>query len=609
MKNIYLLLLIFFSSDLFPQVIEEITLFTLPAEYKGNADVYNYKYDSLTTAYCYSYRIENENKSFIISGKSASENPEMTVSQKYDYIDIDKIVFDRNGNYFAITSDYKPDYGIDNYFLIINGKQIRNSDFMDSYTAYINSKGEFVYIFKDKQSYKLGFINAAGSYRESEAYENIKAIYKYQSYQFENEESSEIAISSEDFYTDETGERGFIANIKGITKIIFGDNIITTNYTDINETSLTKNNNGELSYIAKSGGKFYEKVGNEFVVSGNKEYNKFEIVTPPVLFNSSNEPVYPAGDSISENKYSYYVVLSNNKIPVSNKNNKNGKTPLFAYGISELKLTGGVVSYIGTDEKIIYSAHKDGENQYDQYYSRSYFVKNNIAFDMGYNLHQIKYSNKGDMLYSGMADLIKKEYLLMMNYGESKIILNRKKFDDIYDYGFSPNNEIYYAGINYENPETKIKNETYLYLGDELIGKYDYLSYQGEGENASVIKFDSKNNYAFVADIYLDSNSASDFVITNKGRLPFPSNAVNNSGKITYVSNLMYSKNDKLFFIADTYSDPVTFDVTKEIFVDNSSLGKSYNTLNNFKYDKSSDAVAFLASRDKNIYLVKVYFN
>ncbi|MCJ7666841.1 MAG: hypothetical protein MUP04_00905, partial [Anaerolineae bacterium] len=47
------------------------------------------------------------------------------------------------------------------------------------------------------------------------------------------------------------------------------------------------------------------------------------------------------------------------------------------------------------------------------------------------DIEHVEFSNKGEMLYAGMPDLIKKESMLMMNYGESKIILNRKKFDDI----------------------------------------------------------------------------------------------------------------------------------------------------------------------------------
>lgn len=600
---ITILLSALFSSNTISQTINEKEIFKLPSEYKGTVDVYNFTYNSSTGSYCYSYRIEGENKSFIISknGMSGEEN----ISQKYDYIDNERIEFDEKGNYFAVASNYKPDYGSDNYFLLVNGKEARNANLIDSYTSYVNKKGEYTFIFKDKDIYKLGYYSADGQFRESSPYDNIRAIYKYVNYGGSGMEEGEGSYNPDYFYLNENGERGYVGNANGKTDLIFETSVINTPYTDINETSLTKNRNDELSYIAKTGGKFYEKVGNEFVVSGNKEYAKFELVSSPVIFNESNVPVYSGGDSLTESKYDYYLVVGNSRSPVV----KDGKTKSFSYGISDIKITGGNITYIGMGEEIIYAAHKDdGQNNYDQYYSKSYFVDGGRPYEMGYNLHPVIYSKKGEMMYSGLGDLIRKESLLMMNYGESKIILSKKRFDDIYGYGFSPAGQIYYIGQNYDDSAKNQKNESYLYLGDNLIGNYDYISFQGTGDNSSVIKFDSKNNYAFVADIKKDSDSYSNNVITNTGKLPFPSSTVTNSKYLSFISNLMYTKDDKLFFIADMDSDPVTFVSTKEVFVDNASLGKIYNTIDDFKYDEVKNQIMFTATRGNGVYLVQIDF-
>jgi len=68
----------------------------------------------------------------------------------------------------------------------------------------------------------------------------------------------------------------------------------------------------------------------------------------------------------------------------------------------------------------------------------------------------------------------------------------------------------------------------------------------------------------------------------------------------------MYSGNGKLFYIADTKLEPETYVATKEAFVNNVSLGKTYNSVYDFSYDESINEVSFIASRGKVIYLVRV---
>ncbi|MEZ4823473.1 MAG: hypothetical protein R2942_14165 [Ignavibacteria bacterium] len=58
------------------------------------------------------------------------------------------------------------------------------------------------------------------------------------------------------------------------------------------------------------------------------------------------------------------------------------------------------------------------------------------------------YNSKGDMLYSGITNTGKRKELLMMNYGESRIILNKKKYD-IFDLSYTPEGDIFYGGQTY----------------------------------------------------------------------------------------------------------------------------------------------------------------
>lgn len=586
-------------SNLFSQSISEKELFRLT--FKGDADAYSFIYDSNSTNYCYLYTLPDEKKTFIISNNSTSD--------KYDFVAGEDIRFDKEGNYYAINTNYKADYGIDNNFLIVNGKNVLNYEYIESYNTYVNNSGEFVFIFKEFDLYKLGYYSLKNGFRKSEGYESIKPLFKSNPVLYQREGDAD-GYRDSDFYRNEKNERGFVVISNGKAKLIFETTEIPTDYSDINESSLTMNKNNELSFIAKKEGKFYEVMGNEFVVSGNTEYDKFELISMPLIFNKINEPVYVAGDSVSEFKNIYFPVIGSKPVKVYSENQELKFITDFNFGLDNLKVNeDGSITYTGAQEIIIPAVKKNPEDTvYDEYFYKSFYVSDGTANELGYRIGQIKYSSRGDLLYSGIADLDKKEILLMLNYGESRVILNRNKFDDIYEYGFSPTDEIYYAGQIYEDLEKNIKGESSLYLGDKLIGKYDFLSYQNSNGEGSILKFDSKNNFAFVAEEKVDSFETRDFVVTNNGTLPFPSNIVTNAKMLSFISDLMYTKNDKLFFIAEMNYDPEKFQSTKEIFVDNKSLGKIYNSIKEVRYDEVLNEISFIASRGNKIYFVTVKF-
>ena len=54
--------------------------------------------------------------------------------------------------------------------------------------------------------------------------------------------------------------------------------------------------------------------------------------------------------------------------------------------------------------------------------------------------------------------------------------------------------------------------------------------------------------------------------------------------------------------------EPETYAMTREAFVDNVSLGKTYDNIFDFDYDKSINEVSFVGSRGKVIYQVRVKF-
>ena len=592
---IKIFLLIFISiSGFFPlssQTITEKKLFTLT--FKGIPDIYSFIQDESGKNYCYSYYIEDEGKYFIISEKSLSE--------KYNYINIRDIAFDKKGNYFAVCGNYAENYGLNNNFLIINGKEVFNSNYIESYSSFINKEDEYTFIFTEKEKYYFGYIKADGKIRKSESYDMLKPAYKDSVNLLS--EGDEEGNSGMNMFMNENGDRGFIAIRNGKASIIIGSEIFETDYSDINEASITRNRNGDLSFIAKKGGRIYESVGNEMVVSGKKEYNIFQTVHPPLIFNKSNEPVYYASDSISENKYDYFVVKGNDRQPANYFNKKIN----FAYGINRLKLNEyDEPVYFGIEEYII-PAVNTGQNppMYDEYYSLYYYVRNTEAFELGYNVSNHKFSKEGKLLYPGIADIQKKEYLLLESSGESRVILNDEKFDQIIDFGYTPDGEIYYVGEIYEDSALNKKHESLLFIGKKIIGRFNYILFQGYKDNYSVLKFDSKNNFAFTATEGYDT-VVSASVYTNNGKLPVPGNASDPNVSFNSILGLMFTKNDKLFFIGEYTVEKNKFKY--ELFSDNVSLGKVYDFVDKIDYNVNENKLTFYATKDKSIFKVEIQF-
>lgn len=596
-RSLLLLLIIIFTGKAFTQSIEEKEIFEL--KFKGNAELYSYKYDSKSGNYCYAYHMPEEKKSFIISPKGESE--------KYDYFMPLDIKFDSKGNYFAAAGNYLEDYGPDNNFLIINGKTVKGLQYIESFSSFINSKDEYVFVYKINDEFYFGYAKGDGSVRESEKYDNIKPIYKY--IQGNYSEGAEDHTDADYFYLNDTGERGFIVIKDGKAGIMFGEDITMTDHSDISESSLTLNNNGELTFIAKDGGRFYEKAGNEFVVSGSKKYKSFDFVYPPVLFDGNNEPVYTAADSIREYVQNKYAVKGEEKysIDFGTSGSKTGSIDI--YDINNMKLSeDGKLSYFATHDEIIY-ADLSQENSYDQYYAKSYFVNDGKAFPLGYNIGKVIYDAGGNMIYSGIADIQKKEYLLMQSNGESIIITGQGNYDLISDYGLLDNGDYYYFGQKLANAETGEKGFVKYCTGTNTAGEFYNVSYQYYENGAVMIQFSPDgNNYVICANEEKGNGEYISNIVTKNGKMKFPDNTLTGKGMFLNILNVLYTKDSRLFYTGITEMDTTDYTNTEEIFTDDKSLGKYYNLVQNLKYNKSTNTISFLASRKNKIYSVSVKF-
>lgn len=598
MNKIFLLFLfVILSGNIFSQTIDEKEIFNL--EYKGNTELYNFILDDASGNYCYAYLMPDEKKTFLISPKGKSE--------KYDFIMTFDTKFDSKGNYFAVSGNYESDYGIDNYFLIINGKTFKGLEYIESSGSFINKNDEYVFIFKMKENYYVGYVKADGSFRQSEKFDQVKPIYKY--FQGRGKEGDNEQIGDEYFYKNPKGERGFIVIENGKAGMLFGDDLKMTDHSDIHETSLTLNNNNELSYIAKNGGKFYENAGNEFVVSGNKKYDSFDYVSPPVLFNKNNEPVYKASDSTEQYTQNKYLVKNNEKLPLNFEQSEGDKKPTLIFDIYDIKFgENGDITYFAASDEIL-PANPEDASAYDEYYVKTYYVKNDKAFPIGYSTGNIIYDKEENMIYAGISDLKKKEYLLMQSNGESIIIIGQGNYDLIGDYGFMKNGELYYFGQQFANEKTGNKGSVKFFIGNNLTGEFENVSYQNFESGAVMIQFSPDGNgYVINAENIGSTGNNKSYLVTDKGKMDFPENTVSGSGKLINILNLMYTDNGKLFYTGITELDTTDYSYTEEIFTDEISLGKNYRQVQKIKYNRSDNTINFLGARRNKIYTVSVSF-
>jgi hypothetical protein len=600
MNKMIFLLLFLFPVFLFSQTAEEKLLYTLTT-YPGNADSYSLAYDKNTGVYAYVYYIEKDNKSFIISSAKGG-----SISEKYDAVSSMDIKFDSQGNYYTITTNYRDDYGIDNNFLISNGKVIKAFDMIEGYSSFVNDVDEFVSIFQEFDQYKIGYYSPVTGFRQSEGYELIKPVYRSLTTAEENTYGEEM------FFKNADGKRGFIGLKNGRAYLIFGDNVTPTEYSDIMEYSFTTDNFGNIVYIAKTGGRFYTANGNEFVVAGSQEFPKFDIVNAPVMFTPDNQPVYVTMDSVNQDLYISHLVAGNAVQDVYLNSAKTERAPDLTGGIYEVKIDeNGNITYMAGHMLDLMT-----EENYN-YNVKNYFVRNGIAEDLGINVGLVRYWKNGEMIYGAKESKYDELFQVFLLNGNDRRKINTVSYDAYSDYGFTPDGGIYYIAenFNYDDEKNYKSSNYFVYLDGRLIAQPPGISFQGfnysEFTPASAIQFDTRGNYTYVTEELLDTVNYvyASHVWTNGTKLPFRSNISSTAKAYNYISNLSYLDNSRLFFIGNITYPGDAYITESEILIDNVPAGKTYNSIMDLYYDQVLKIITFRGSRGKEIYDVTLRLN
>jgi len=253
----------------------------------------------------------------------------------------------------------------------------------------------------------------------------------------------------------------------------------------------------------------------------------------------------------------------------------------------------------------------------DEPYSFLYnvtFVDNGIEQNFYLNPGLWKFNKNKRGLISYMIDTLLNKSKLLLKKGNKEKIINKMDFNEIPDYGFINNtNKTYYIGYISGDWTKKIKDQYYVFVDNERIGKYETIVYQNFEGDYSMIRFNNKGDFAYVvqeSEVENEDNESYEYytyVITNEGKQQ--SSVIDfetDKKSYDYIQNLFYTRNDKLFYIAGIYNDKKNSDYIR-IMVDNKPLEKIYNSIYNLSYDNGKNMVSFLGGRDKSIYMVKIF--
>lgn len=575
------------------QVVQEREIYSANADF---AMIYNFLYDEGTGSYCY---IETDPVTFKYRIKSRYGE-----SKGYDYLSNYYIKFDAMGNYYCIASNYYPEGTFDSslYYLIINGEEIAQFEYAEAFDAYVNPNQEYEFTIREGEKFKIAKVSSTKQLSYSQEFDEIRVAWRYIP-------AEEYSGDFEPYVRDANGYRYYITRNNQRAYFVHGNNIVQTPYSDIDNTSIVFDNNGAMTFIAKTNGRFWEDDGNEIVVQGDKTYRTFLKVFSPVLFTSANEPVYIVSDmKIDGDIYVSNLAVGNDIRPAFTDASRTKKVEDFTAGIYDLKiLNSGEIAYIGSVRT------NWDEWDFETVYSKSTFVVNDIASPFYFEPGMKATNIFGDELFtSNPTSVYGTSVLNLISRGESRVVSD-PKFNFIVDYGFTPNGDVFYVGMVQGNYDLGIKDKYTIVVNSREFGTYPALIYsEVEDGRFSYLSFDKQNNFAYATYELIDSSEnyedwySISFLKTNSGTVTptiinYPGRAFFNS-----IERFMYLDDGKLFYIGNSFDDSNPYLIYSQLNVGLNPLDKVYNAITDFKYDRLMNRMTFRASRDNKIYDVVV---
>ncbi len=547
-KSFLLLLLLVFSFSAPAQRVSEKKI----AGYSSltTASAYDFKYDNSTGTYFYSAYDSVTQKYTVYSNKGNSA--------AYNYIEDYSGLFDPAGNYYVTANNNVDSFYT--YYMLKNGAEVASYEFID---PMWDERDGIIYFScrEDGKAYFVEYSTSDGSMKKSTPYDEIYFVYYPMTY-YDAEPMGTVGFTPDGkaYYAASSGDEKFLV-IGGVEQ---------KHYSDIGLYTFEPDNSGVMTYFAKDKGKFYEEKGNTFVVQGDKEYNKFDYVYGPLLFDKDNTPIYIASDSAGGYIYPQRVVTGNTE----------GKT--YTSGIYDIKLTpDGKLAYVATNVV-----------DYDKGIYESYLVMDNVEGKPYRYISYLSFLPDGTPVYFGNQGMNKPGAIVI---GAKEI---KTKYPDLYELKVLEDGSLSYVEVKYGNYEKNEKDRYRVVIGNKSFGPYDGIVGM-YWNNGSYVITDKNGNYAYITMKLVDAER---YEYENK----LYSNTAK-SRKAVYFDNV-YILKGKVLYTASRLVDKMNYFYENQLYYGNKKIGSVYNTIADFKLDEKTGTASFRAVKGKDFYFVEVKF-
>lgn len=547
-KIIVFVFLLFCSHVLLSQSVSEkfIVSYSSPL----NVDGSSFSYDQNSGNYIYTSYDSTNKKYTAYTGRGNSSG--------YDYILAYNEIYDKNGDCYTTAYNNLTDTTY-KYFLLKNGQVIATFDFINE--SWLQKDGIIYFVCKDNNdTYLTKYSTENGNISKGKAYEDITLVYLNQKTPYsEGEPVGELGFTSDNkpYYLASQDDEKFI---------VVGDSELK-HYSDIDMYSVVLDKNNVFTYFAKDSGKYYEPHGKSFLVQGDKEYNKYDYLYAPILFDESNNPIYISGDSVG-NYYPQRVMVGNTE----------GKS--YKGGISDLKFTpSGKITFIGLRERKDSPGNYDAVVVIDGKEGKAYNDINNFTF-----------TKNGEPLYSATDE--DGSYIIT---GNKQIEID---YPTVLNMNFMPDGRLTYVAAVYGDEKMKTKDLYYAVIGNNTYGPYDGLV-PVNYDNGPYILLDDAGNYAYVVNRLLDPKNYTyeSVLYTNSGK----------SKAFDFIQNL-YLYQGKALYFGGKLVDKINYRYKYTMFYGNAQIGSDYDSYSNFKIDDSTGIASFLGLRANAFYAVEIKF-
>lgn len=502
--------------------------------------LYDFKYDTKSGSYICSLYDTVKLTTSINSNKGNSE----TYSSIYSY----DVIFDKSGNYYAIAQNTSIEYN-STFFLLKNGKSLKQFNNITFPLVYFD-EGIYFMANDGANDFRVKFNVNTNEFEYGNTYDTIY-LSASKSYSGEGEPAYVMGLTKE-------GKDYYIA-CKNQKQMLVVGNVEMKAYDEIIYRSTYEDSLGNIYYFAREGRSY-------FLVTGDKEFKKFNYVSAPLEFDKDNMPVYCASNDTAEYPSEQFLVKGNDVI-----------SRTFTKGIYEIAFTpSGKIALVGADTL------PDGT------YTNSLFIDGK-EITTNTSVMGVLF-NKTDVPYYTTMDKDNNSYLVE----GTKVI--SEKYSYISDIQFSKNNKISFMGTIYGDYDKNIPNKSYYVSGNKKYGPFqEVMNYEGQEKNSVT---NDKGDFAFIATKTFPVKGE-EYPLTKY----YLVSTDWKSNEFDYIQNLSTYKND-FYFLAGKIDSKGTDE--NILYKNDEKLTEDYDVISDLKVDTSKGVVTFLGQKKNKVFFVEI---